>query len=134
MASLDSELLRHALDVARKHGFAEVELELDGARFSAHLEPAPRRRRGDPPTDAGIVQEPALKPLRSTLVGYFRAGRKPLQPGDQVDRGDVVGVVAALGIANDIESKETGEVVEVLVKDGDPVEFGQPIALVRVVA
>jgi biotin carboxyl carrier protein len=135
MASLDIDLVRHALQTARGNGYAEVELNLEGASFRAKLEPGAKAkggkaevRKGGPaaaPSENGVV------PIKSTLVGFYREGEKPLAVGQKVNPGEVVAVVAALGIATDIEAKQGGEVVEVLVQEGDPVEFGQPLALVK---
>ena len=51
--------------------------------------------------------------------------------GRTVKKGEVVAIVAALGIANEIESKVSGDVVEVLVDTNQAVEFGQLLAKVR---
>ena len=73
--------------------------------------------------------------VRSTLVGLYRAvarrGAKPLAPGDNVKEGQVVGAVEALNVLNEIESPATGRVSEVLVADGQPVEYGQALMLVE---
>lgn len=132
MAELDLDLVRHALGLARKNGFAEVELAIDGETFTASLlpgAPAPAPSVAAPAAEAST--EPKLQPLKATLVGYYREAKKPLQAGDSVKKGEVVAVIAALGIANDVESNVTGEVVEVLVANDQPVEYGQPLALVR---
>jgi acetyl-CoA carboxylase biotin carboxyl carrier protein len=131
MPEMETDLVRHALQVARNRGFAEVEIEYGDGRFAAHLDPVARRKKGSSAAPSEPAQ-PELRPIRSTLVGYFREGKTPLQVGASVAKGDTVGSISALGIANDVESKESGEVVEVLVQDGEPVEFGQPIAMMRV--
>jgi acetyl-CoA carboxylase biotin carboxyl carrier protein len=131
MASLDSELVRHALSVARQHGFAEVELGIGEDTFSASLDPLPAKSKAK--KSAG--QEPVcpeLETITATLVGYYRQAKTPLLVGASVKKGDVVAIIAALGIANDVESKVTGEVVEVLVEPNQPVEYGQALAKVKI--
>jgi biotin carboxyl carrier protein len=133
MSELDLETVRHALSLARKHGFAEVELSVGESAFTASLAP------GAAPASAGVAGdsgpqspvEPEFKAIKSTLVGYYRPGKVQLQVGQVVKKGDVVATIAALGLANDIESTLSGEIVEVLVQPEQPVEFGQPLALVR---
>lgn len=136
MAALDLDVVKHALQVAQEHGFAEVEIGNDDATFKARLDPAPKKRApvsSNSATPASAPSEPAseFKFIKSPIVGYFRFGAKGISEGAKVKKGDVVGVINALGIANEVESSVSGHVVEVLVQDGDAVEFGQPIAKVR---
>ncbi len=130
MAQLDIDLIRHALTTARKHGFAEVELSIGENSFAATLAPAPPAPTPAPQADVLHQIEPKdeLIEVRSTLVGYYRPSRNPLQVGAMVKEGDVVAIIGALGIANDIESPVSGEVVEVLVQQNQPVEYGQVLA------
>ena len=78
-----------------------------------------------------MSSEPALLPIKANQVGYYRPAGKPLEVGLTVSKGDVVAVISALGLANDLESPVEGEVVEVLVADGEPVQFGQVLAQVK---
>lgn len=132
MAKLDLELVRHALTVARQHGFAEVELGIGEEIFSAKLAPGKPAPKPQSET-SGETEEPTeqLAEVKATLVGYYRPAKTPLEIGMTVQQGDVVAVVAALGIANDIESPATGEVVEVLIELNQPVEYGQVIARIK---
>jgi acetyl-CoA carboxylase biotin carboxyl carrier protein len=133
MAQLDIDLIRHALTVAQKNGFAEVELEIGDDSFSAKLAALPRKA---PAPEPAVPSEPAetgekLGAIKSTLVGFYREAKVPMQVGARVEKGDVVAIIGALGIANDIESPISGEVVEVLVVPNQPVEFGQVLARIR---
>jgi acetyl-CoA carboxylase biotin carboxyl carrier protein len=65
------------------------------------------------------------------VVGYFKLGSPALAIGQKVEQGQHVASITALGLANDLESAVGGEVVEVLIRDGDPVEYGQVLARVR---
>ncbi|MBI1756753.1 MAG: hypothetical protein HYR64_06565 [Fimbriimonas ginsengisoli] len=128
MAELDLELVRHALDTARRHGFAELELEAGGAVFRARLDQTPQAQTAKTPE----IPAPDGVPIRAPLIGYYVPGAAPLELGMKVQPGDVIGVINALGIDNEVESSVSGEVIEVLVQDGEAVEFGQPLAIVRV--
>ena len=135
MASLDLELVRHALKTAQDHAFGEVELGIEGASFHARFElgrprrPLPSAAPGE--SGGALPAEIETQAIKSTLVGFFHWGDVKLEVGAKVQRGDIVGVINALGIANDLESPVTGEVVEVLVNDDQPVEFGQVLAKVK---
>ncbi|MDR3690552.1 MAG: hypothetical protein P4L46_14335 [Fimbriimonas sp.] len=131
MAQLDPKLVRHALTVARQHGFAEVELGIGDNSFSAKLDPGPKKGKKQASCDMDGTSEPAALTITSTLVGYYREAKQPLKVGANVEAGEVVAVVTALGLANDVESKVTGEVVEVLVQPGQAVEYGQVLAKVK---
>jgi len=131
MAGLDIELVRHALDVARKHGFAEVELGFGDDSFTAQLAPGTPVARPSATSGVSASAEPVLQAIKASQVGYYMPAKDPLAPGLQVKKGDLVAVIAALGIANDVESKVAGEVVEVLVEEDQPVEYGQVLAWVK---
>jgi biotin carboxyl carrier protein len=63
-------------------------------------------------------------------VGYYRAV-VDLKVGDKLAEGDKVGEVVALGLANDVTALGSGEIAEVCVADGEAVEFGQKLLLLR---
>jgi acetyl-CoA carboxylase biotin carboxyl carrier protein len=75
--------------------------------------------------------EPTLLTIVSNAVGYYHLGTVPLEVGHKVRKGDNVGIVEALGIANDVESKWDGIIEEVFAVSGQAVEFGQPLATLR---
>jgi biotin carboxyl carrier protein len=129
MAANDLELVRHALKVARESGYGELELTSNGVSFTAKLEP--RKRSATTSVGPDASSEPSLSPIRATQVGFYRPAPKPITPGSQIRKGDVVASIAALGLANDIESPFSGEVVEVFVQPDQAVEYGQVLATVR---
>ena len=137
MPDSDLEAIRHALTVARAKGFAEVELEVGDLEFSAKLEPdAKRKPRSAPKVNAQPAEEAEpgeqAAEILSSLVGYYRPAEPPLEVGREVSEGEVVAVIAALGLANEVESPVSGEVLEVLVEANQPVEYGQVLAKVKV--
>ncbi|MGO0062933.1 acetyl-CoA carboxylase biotin carboxyl carrier protein [Brevibacillus fluminis] len=77
-----------------------------------------------------------LHKITSPMVGtFYRApevGAAPyVQPGDQINRSTVVCIVEAMKLFNEIEAEVDGEIVEVLVENGQLVEYGQPLFLVK---
>jgi acetyl-CoA carboxylase biotin carboxyl carrier protein len=94
------------------------------------------------PAAAPAAAAPAADPdaglqiIKSPIVGTFYGSPSPgaapfITPGDRVEKGQVVGIVEAMKLMNEIESDASGEVVKVLVTNGQPVEFGQPLFAVR---
>lgn len=80
--------------------------------------------------EAGALNEGKL--VKSPLVGTFYAApseeAKPfVAVGDSVKKGQIVAIVEAMKLMNDIESEFDGTVVEVLVENGESVEYGQPL-------
>lgn len=82
------------------------------------------------PEDAGLV------PITSPMVGTFYAASSPesaayVQQGDRVNKGQVVCIVEAMKLMNEIESEVSGTVVRIIAENGTPVEFGQALFMVQ---
>lgn len=81
---------------------------------------------------------PAKKgtPITSPMVGTFYKAPSPdsdpfVSVGSSVNQGDVVCIVEAMKMMNEIESEVSGKVIEICVEDGQPVEFGQVLMYVE---
>ncbi|MFE8702526.1 acetyl-CoA carboxylase biotin carboxyl carrier protein [Cytobacillus sp. FJAT-54145] len=77
-----------------------------------------------------------LHKITSPMVGTFYAAPSPeagpyVKPGSKVSNDSIVCIVEAMKLFNEIEAEVNGEIVEVLVKDGQLVEYGQPLFLVK---
>ena len=82
------------------------------------------------------AEEPEGNIVKSPLVGTFYAAPSEDAPafvklGDKVKKGQVLAIVEAMKLMNEIESDFDGEVAEILVENGQPVEYGQPLFVVR---
>ena len=80
--------------------------------------------------------DPTLHMIKSPIVGTYYGSPSPgaasfVAPGDRVERGQVVGIVEAMKLMNEIESDIDGEIVKVLVTNGQAIEYGQPLFAVR---
>jgi acetyl-CoA carboxylase biotin carboxyl carrier protein len=80
--------------------------------------------------------EEELHTVKSPIVGTFYEAPGPgalpfVKPGDQVAAGQVLCIIEAMKLMNEIESDASGEVVKVLVSNGQPVEYGQPLFAIR---
>ena len=85
-----------------------------------------------------IADEPSTvgQSLTSPMVGtYYSAPSPTAKPfvtiGQHVKQGDTIGIVEAMKIMNQIEAEKSGIVLQILVKDGEAVEFGQPLIIVE---
>ncbi len=73
--------------------------------------------------------------IKSPIIGTFYRKPSPDKPsfvevGDNINKGDVLCVIEAMKLFNDIESEISGKIVKILVDDSSPVEFDQPLFLV----
>ena len=96
-----------------------------------------------PEPAAQPAKEPAVsaeigsdKVVTSPLVGVFYSASSPdaepfVKVGDQVKKGQVLGIIEAMKLMNEIESDFTGTVAEILVENGEAVEYGQPLFVIR---
>jgi acetyl-CoA carboxylase biotin carboxyl carrier protein len=77
-----------------------------------------------------------LHVVKSPIVGTYYGSPSPgasafVAPGDHVDKGQVICIVEAMKLMNEIESDASGEIVKCFVTNGQPIEFGQPLFSVR---
>lgn len=89
-----------------------------------------------PQPDMAMPEESGLLEIKSPIVGTFYAAPNPeaapyVKPGDKVKPDTVVCIVEAMKVMNEIKAEVSGTIVEVLVKDGQSVEYGQPLFRVR---
>ena len=121
-----------------KSGDFEVEVE----KFADYCAPAkPVAQAAAPaPTPVNVVVSSEVKPaantpkdsIKSPMVGTFYAAPSPgaapfVKVGQRVRKGDVVGIIEAMKIMNEIEAEFDCQITEMLVSDGQPVEFGLPL-------
>lgn len=139
--------IRELIELIRDTDVAEIEIERAGTRIRL------RRERGKPPKVEAAVERVAPSPsvpeeregfpalsgkeeeagvVRSPLVGtFYRAPAPESKPfveiGDHIAKGQVLCIVEAMKLMNEIEMEYPGTVREVLADNGQPVEYGQPL-------
>ena len=134
------------VELAVRHNLAELEVEAAGTRIRVvreHAPAAPGPRGEGAPAIAAPRPQPAADRAESTahlltveapMVGTFYRAPKPDAPpfvneGDAIKEGQVLCIVEAMKLMNEIEARVAGRIVKVLVENGQPVEFGQPLFL-----
>lgn len=105
---------------------------------SAPVQAAQVAQSQAPSAPAQAASEPAKKgtPITSPMVGTFYKSPSPdadafVSVGQSIKTGDVVCIVEAMKMMNEIKSEISGKVVEICVEDGQPVEFGQVLMYVE---
>jgi acetyl-CoA carboxylase biotin carboxyl carrier protein len=74
--------------------------------------------------------------VTSPLIGTFYRSSSPDKPayvevGDVVKKGQVLCIIEAMKLMNEIESETAGKVIQILVENGNPVEYGQPLFMIE---
>jgi|GEM_PF-2936273 len=130
MANNELPFVEEVISLAKLHGFDIIHVEKDGLEFTASLEKnlaitsATSEEIAVPVTEQNTVQ------VKSPCVGYFKSAAEN-KLGQKIEKGDSVATIAVLGIDNDVEANATGEIDEIYVADGEPVEFGQPLMRIK---
>jgi acetyl-CoA carboxylase biotin carboxyl carrier protein len=139
------ELTRRLAGLLGELGLSEVEVEAADVRVrvqrAAAVAPALVPTPSPPP--AGIDERPlvadavspALVTVEAPMVGTFYRASSPtadpyVQEGDMVKEGQVLCIIEAMKLMNEIESKVAGRVARILVENAHAVEYGQPLFLV----
>jgi acetyl-CoA carboxylase biotin carboxyl carrier protein len=143
--------IRRLADLLREYDLSEVEVEREGVRVRLRREiqaapgapaaPAPRAVAAATPGTAPVAEAAAaggahLLTIEAPMVGTFYRAPSPdaqafVRDGDRVKKGQVVCIIEAMKLMNEIESKVAGRVVKVLVENAQPVEYGQPLFLLE---
>ena len=132
--------------LATKHNLAELEVEAAGMRIRVVREHAPVPGL---PDRAALVAAPHVESLaagddaktttvtiEAPMVGtFYRASAPDAAPfvseGDIVKEDQILCIIEAMKLMNEIEAKTAGRIVKILVENGQPVEYGQPLFLVE---
>ena len=139
-------VLERVLGLMREHGLGELELESGDLTIRARKAGAagvpggPAAAPASAPGAAApaVAPEPVATVVEAPVVGTFYRASAPdaasfVEVGHRVEPGDVLCVIEAMKLMNDIKAEFAGEVVEVLAENGQAVEYGQPLfALVPV--
>lgn len=129
------------------HGDFRVSLKRAGAnvvsRPSAHTaQPVPAHSAPEPPATPAAPPAPAAATesqdhvVKSPIVGTFYSSPSPeaevfVKVGDRVNKGQVVCIVEAMKLMNEIEADVSGEIVKIMAENGQPVEYGQALFAIR---
>ena len=144
---MDIRKVKKLIDLLQESGIAEIEIK-EGeesvriSRQSAVMVPSPAMVPAVSAATAGPAAEPAAEPkpeghvISAPMVGTFYASPSPSSPsfvniGSRVRKGDVLCIIEAMKIMNQIESDRDGSVSAVLAENGQPVEYGQPLFVIK---
>ena len=151
---MDLRKLKKLIDLVQESGIAELEITegeekvriLKGggavapgaATPAATPDTALARESAKPPTPAPAAQEPEAAEgqlVKAPMVGTFYRSPSPdakpfVEVGQTVKKGDTVCIIEAMKLMNEIETDVSGVVKAILVENGQPVEYGQPLFVI----
>ena len=132
--------IRQLIDLALARGLSELEVSRGEIRIRIRREvghaAAPGVAHPPPvaPAPAEQLERPAshLATIEAPMVGTFYRAPSPtadpyVREGDVIKEGQVLCVIEAMKLMNEIESKVAGRISKILVENGQPVEYGQPL-------
>jgi acetyl-CoA carboxylase biotin carboxyl carrier protein len=143
---IDEALIRKLAKLLKETGLTEIEFETDDARIrvnagatgtviaapAAAAAPAPAAALAPLPASA---EAPAVGSVSSPMVGTVYLSPEPsaatfVKVGDRVAKGQTILIIEAMKVMNPIAAPHAGTVTQVLVQDGQPVEFGEPLMVI----
>jgi acetyl-CoA carboxylase biotin carboxyl carrier protein len=144
---MDLRKLKKLIDLVEESGIAELEVTEGeekvrivksgrGTSDTAFMLPAPAPVAMPAPAAAAPVPaQPEGLELKSPMVGTFyrsaSPGAKPfVEVGDSVKKGQTVCIIEAMKLMNEIEADHDGVVKAVMVENGQPVEYGEPLLII----
>jgi len=132
-ADAAASVIAHAMPMAP---MPIAPIQMASAVQAASHSSAPAASVPGPSAGAPVSAEEELHTVKSPIVGTFYEAPGPgalpfVKPGDQVAAGQVLCIIEAMKLMNEIESDASGEIVKVLVNNGQPVEYGQPLFAIR---
>jgi acetyl-CoA carboxylase biotin carboxyl carrier protein len=145
--SVDQELIRELAKLLDETGLSEIEIDREGMRVRVARE---MRVQAAPMLAPAVAPSPAAAPaakasddptqhpgcVRSPMVGTAYLAPEPGAPpfaevGTRVTQGQTLLIIEAMKTMNHIPAPKAGTVTRVLVQNGQPVEFGEPLAIIE---
>ena len=148
---MDLRKLKTLIDLVQASGIAEIEINEEGDHVRIVNRPAQAAQAAPAiieipqatpaaapaaPSAAPASNSPSGTQVTSPMVGTFYRAPSPgadpfVEVGTQVKKGDTLCIIEAMKLLNEIEAEVSGTVKEILVDNGSPVEFGQPLFVIE---
>jgi acetyl-CoA carboxylase biotin carboxyl carrier protein len=149
---IDTRLVRKLADILTETGLSEIEVEHGGLKVRVvktitaaavqYAAPAPMPVAASPaaaPAAAAVAEAAPVSngdPVKSPMVGTVYLQPNPGSPafvkvGDTVEAGQTLFIIEAMKTMNPVPAPRAGKIVQVLIDDAQPVEFGEPLAIIE---
>ena len=149
---MDIRKVKKLIELLEESGIAEIEIREgeDAVRISRYPQggvapvaavapvamPAAAPAAAEPAAEEPAAEGPTGHTVTAPMVGTFYGAPAPgaksfVEIGSQVQAGDTLCIIEAMKMMNQIESDMAGKVTAVLVENGEPIEFGQPLFIIE---
>jgi len=152
---LDLKVIKQVVELMKRSELSEFEFEEEGFKLrlsrknsegpAQFIQAAPAPIAAAAPAPAAVpaaapaaapAEEKGISTITSPMVGTFYAASSPESPafvkiGDKVGADSIVCIIEAMKVMNEIQSELSGTITEVLVENGEAVEYGQPLFKVK---
>jgi acetyl-CoA carboxylase biotin carboxyl carrier protein len=140
--AVDHDVIRELAKLLDETGLTEIEFERDGVSIrvarqpsaaagrprTAVAAPAPAPAAADPARHPGLVTSPMVG---TAYLGASPGARPFVEIGSQVKAGETLIIIEAMKTMNQIPTPRSGTVLQILVEDGQPVEYGEPLMIIE---
>ena len=146
-ASAEQQLIRELAELLNKTGLTEIEIEKSGLKVRVARTVTVQAAVAAPIAAAASATSAAAKPagndpakhpgaVKSPMVGTCYRSPEPSAPafidvGTRVSQGDTLLIIEAMKTMNQIPAPHAGKVTAILVENGQPVEFGEPLVIIE---
>ena len=150
---MDIRKVKKLIELLEESGIAEIEINEgeesvrisrysqnapapEPIQYAATPAPAAAPASAAPAAEAPVDDTPSGHAVKSPMVGTFYGAPSPgaknfVNVGDSVSEGETICIIEAMKILNQIEADKSGIVKAILVENGQPVEFGQPLVIIE---
>ncbi len=139
--------IEEVIKLMEKHGLTEIMIEEEGVKMHLRKGPGGEIQFSPHVMQAAPASVPQASPeakdeagnfveIKAPMVGTFYRAPSPdtkafVDTGSQIKDGDVLCIIEAMKLMNEIKSEVKGKIVDILVENGSPIEFGQVLFLVE---
>ena len=144
--------IKEIISLMEEHNLSEIEIEKGDQKIKLRktLKPAPGAYAEGPiaiqqfhqpekniqPAESQEIKTKNLVEIKAPIVGTFYRSASPdaasfVEPGQEIEIGQVVCIIEAMKLMNEIKSEVRGKVIDILVENADPIEFGQILFLIE---
>ncbi len=144
---MEFDEIKHLIELLQETDITELKIEREGAKIKIKRDKFTAPVEAPPIAQAPVAAEPKvdkvaagesqnLSTMTSPIVGMYYSALSPEAPplvevGSRVKKGQVLCIIEAMKLMNEIECDTNGTIAQILVENGQPVEYGEPLFMIE---